>query len=174
MSAAAWPRRLLLGWRTDLPARSGTAGGAAIRPRRRRGELAGRPSDQIGLVAFAALPEDTCPLTLSHDVLVRLLDAEEPRALPDTGTNIGDALAWSLTKLDAAGDRRQDDRLVSDGEHNVAGARPHATAGRSTGGSAGVPVYTIDAGPPAPSPGQTRRDRGAAGPGRSRWRPLPR
>src|SRR5205807_1785807 len=60
--------------------------------------LPGRGGDQIGLVAFALHPEDTCPLTLSHDVLLELLAGEEPRGLPDTGTNIGDALAWGLKK----------------------------------------------------------------------------
>src|SRR5947208_166572 len=59
-------------------------------------EFPGRGSDQIGLVAFAAHPEDTCPLTLSHDVLLQLLDAEEPREMPDANTNIGDALALAL------------------------------------------------------------------------------
>src|SRR5438105_189449 len=42
--------------------------------------LPGRANDQVGLVAFAAQPEDTAPLTLAHDVLLQLLDAEEPRA----------------------------------------------------------------------------------------------
>src|SRR5262245_23892068 len=83
-------------------------------------EHPGRHNDQIGIVAFAAQPEDTCPLTLSHDALVKLLDAEEPRGAADTGTNIGDALVWSLKKLDAAGRRRQVIVLVSDGEHNAA------------------------------------------------------
>jgi Ca-activated chloride channel family protein len=114
-------------------------------------ESPGRPSDQIGLVAFAALPEDTCPLTLSHDVLVRLLDAEEPRGLPETGTNIGDALAWSLTKLDAAGDRRQVIVLVSDGEHNVPAPALTPRQAGQLAAQRGVPVYTIDAGPP-PNP----------------------
>jgi Ca-activated chloride channel family protein len=110
--------------------------------------LPGRGGDQVGLVAFAVLPEDTCPLTLSHDVLLELLAAEEPRGLPDTGTNIGDAIAWGLKKLDAAGDRRKVLVLLSDGEHNVP---PPALTPRQAGQLAanrGVPVYAIDAGPP--------------------------
>src|SRR5438874_1332312 len=35
--------------------------------------LAGRPNDLIGLVTFARWPQSTCPLTLSHHVLLRLL-----------------------------------------------------------------------------------------------------
>ncbi len=97
------------------------------------------------------LPEDTCPLTLGHDALLELLAAEEPHGLPDTGTNIGDALAWGLKKLDAAGDRRKVLALLSDGEHNVP---PPALTPRQAGQLAanrGVPVYAIDAGPP-PAP----------------------
>jgi Ca-activated chloride channel family protein len=110
--------------------------------------LPGRGGDQVGLVAFALHPEDTCPLTLSHDVLLDLLAAEEPRGLPDTGTNIGDAVAWGLKKLDAAGERRNVLVLLSDGEHNVP---PPALSPRQAGqlsANRGVPVYAIDAGPP--------------------------
>jgi Ca-activated chloride channel homolog len=111
-------------------------------------EHPGRDNDQIGIVAFAAQPEDTCPLTLSHDVLVKLLDAEEPRGAPDTGTNIGDALAWSLKKLEAAGSRRQVIVLVSDGEHNAAAPALTPRQAGQLAAQRGVPVYTIDAGPP--------------------------
>ena len=114
-------------------------------------DLAGRPTDEIGLVAFAAQPDDTCPLTLSHDVLIKLLDAEEPRGVPDTGTNIGDALAWSLKKLAAAGNRRKVIVLVSDGEHNSPAPALTPRQAAQLAAQAGVPVYTIDAGPPARS-----------------------
>jgi Ca-activated chloride channel homolog len=117
--------------------------------------LPGRGGDQIGLIAFAVHPEDTCPLTLSHDALLELLAAEEPRGLPDTGTNIGDALAWGLTKLDPAGDCRKVLVLLSDGEHNVP---PPALTPRQAGQLAanrGVSVYAIDAGPPAPADATT-------------------
>jgi Ca-activated chloride channel homolog len=110
--------------------------------------LPGRGGDQVGLVAFAVVPEDTCPLTLSHDVLLDLLAAEEPRGLPDTGTNIGDALAWALTKLDAAGDRRKVLVLLSDGEHNVPGPSLTPRQAGQLAANRGVPIYAIDAGPP--------------------------
>jgi Ca-activated chloride channel homolog len=112
-------------------------------------DLTGRPSDQVGLVAFAALPDDTCPLTLSHDVLLKLLDAEEPRGLPDTGTNIGDALAWSLKKLESAGNRRKIIVLVSDGEHNASAPALTPRQAAQLAAQAGQPIYTIDAGPPS-------------------------
>src|SRR5207247_2603305 len=69
---------------------------------------------------FAARPSLPCPLTLSHSVLLRLLDAEQPRSVPtESQTNIGDAIAWGLHSLPSAAGRRQVLILLSDGEHNV-------------------------------------------------------
>lgn len=109
--------------------------------------LPGRGGDQIGLVAFARLPDNTCPLTLSHDVLLNLLDAEQPRSLPDTGTNIGDALVWGLKKLDAAGPQRKVLVLLSDGEHNTPSPALTPRQAAQLAANHGVPIYTIDAGP---------------------------
>ncbi len=54
----------------------------------------GRPTDAIGLVVFATRPLTVCPLTLSHSVLLRLLDDEKPRSVPgESETNISDAVA---------------------------------------------------------------------------------
>jgi Ca-activated chloride channel family protein len=113
--------------------------------------LAGRGGDQVGLVAFAVHPEDTCPLTLSHDALLDLMAAEEPHGLPDTATNIGDALAWGLTKLEAAGDRRKVLVLLSDGEHNVPSPALTPRQAGQLAANRGVQIYAIDAGPPAAS-----------------------
>ncbi len=110
--------------------------------------LPGRANDQIGLVAFANLPEDTCPLTLSHDALLEQLDAEEPRGLPDTGTDIGDAVAWALKKLEAAGDRRKVLVLLSDGEHNTPEPALKPRQAAQLAANRNILVYTIDAGPP--------------------------
>jgi Ca-activated chloride channel family protein len=113
-------------------------------------EFPGRGNDQVGLVAFAHVPENTCPLTLSHDVLLELLDAEEPRGQLDADTNIGDALAWGLKQLDAAGDRRKVLVLLSDGEHNVAGDAWKPRQAAQVAANQNVPIYCIDAGPPIP------------------------
>src|SRR4051794_187663 len=52
--------------------------------------LEGRRTDLVALVPFATRPELGCPLTLNHAVLLRLLDAEQPRASTEDGlTNIG-------------------------------------------------------------------------------------
>jgi Ca-activated chloride channel homolog len=109
--------------------------------------LDGRPDDLIGLVTFATRPETSCPLTLSHSALLRILAKEEPRALPnESQTNIGDAIAWALQRLEIAGSRRKVMLLLTDGEHNVP---PPALKPRQAAQIAArmeVPIYTIDAG----------------------------
>ena len=109
----------------------------------------GRPADLLGLVAFATRPEATCPLTLEHATLLRLLDAQEPRALPgESETNLSDAIALGLSRLRAAGNRRRVLVLLTDGEHNQTTTRsgwsPRQAAQVAAG--LGVPVYAIDAG----------------------------
>ncbi|MGH7224021.1 MAG: VWA domain-containing protein [Gemmataceae bacterium] len=109
----------------------------------------GRPTDQIGLVTFATRPETACPLTLSHSVLLRVLDAEQPRRIPgESETNIGDAVALGLHRLRGAGPRRKVLVLLSDGDNTV----PHPPTvwtprqGAQVANGLSVPLYTIDAG----------------------------
>jgi Ca-activated chloride channel family protein len=107
--------------------------------------LAGRANDLICLVTFGTRPECPCPLTLSHSVLLRLLEAEQPRRVPtESETNIGDAIAWGLYKLESAGPCKKAIILVTDGEHNVL---PPALKPKQAGQLAaglGVPVYAIN------------------------------
>lgn len=112
-------------------------------------ELTGRSRDTIGLVSFAALPETVCPLTLNHDVTIELVGELTPQSGIDAGTNIGDALAEGLHRLDAATGQRSILILLSDGEHNTSGEalKPRQAAGLAL--SLDIPIYTIDcAGPP--------------------------
>jgi Ca-activated chloride channel family protein len=109
----------------------------------------GRPTDQIGLVTFATRPETACPLTLSHSVLLRILQDEQPRTIPgESETNISDAVALGLHRLRSAGPRRKVLVLLSDGEHNV----PHPQSGWTPRQAAQVAnglqvsIYSIDAG----------------------------
>jgi len=113
----------------------------------------GRPTDQIGLVAFATRPESVCPLTLSHSALLRLLDEQQPKRNPDESqTNISDAIALGLHRLQAAGPRRKVIVLLTDGEHNVpkpqSGWMPRQAAHVAAGLE--VPIYTLDAGGATP------------------------
>lgn len=111
--------------------------------------LDGRPSDLIGLVTFAQRPDCPCPLTLSHAVLLRLLDDEQPRTVPgESETNISDAITFALHRLEAAPVRRKVMILLSDGEHNVPQPRSAWTPRQAAQIAANlhVPIYTIDAG----------------------------
>jgi Ca-activated chloride channel family protein len=121
----------------------------------------GRPTDLIGLVTFGTRPETACPLTLSHSVLLRLLDKEEPRNIPgESETNLSDAITLSLYRLQSAGPRRKVLVLLSDGEHNVPlpGSTWTPRQAAQIAGSLKVPIYTIDAGG-NPTPGRESGDR---------------
>jgi Ca-activated chloride channel family protein len=114
--------------------------------------LDGRPDDLIGVVTFATRPESLCPLTLSHQVLLGMLDQEQPRSLPtESQTNIGDALAWGLEQLASAGARRKIIILLSDGEHNVPPPALKPRQAAQLAANLHVPIYAIDAGGDVPS-----------------------
>ncbi len=109
----------------------------------------GRPTDLIGLVTFAARPEKVCPLTLSHSAVLRILDASKPLKVPgESETNISDALAVALQRLQQAGPRHKVLILLTDGEHNVADPRSGWTPTQlgQLALSLDIPIYTIDAG----------------------------
>lgn len=109
----------------------------------------GRPTDLIGLVTFAHRPEKVCPLTLSHSALLRILDASEPLSIPgESETNISDALAVALQRLQNAGPRHKVLILLTDGEHNVVDPRSGWTPTQlgQLAVSLQIPIYTIDAG----------------------------
>jgi Ca-activated chloride channel homolog len=111
--------------------------------------LDGRPNDLVGVVTFATRPECTCPLTLSHSVLLGLLEQEEPRSVPgESETNISDAIALGLHRLESARVRRKVIVLLTDGEHNVpspkSGWTPRQAA--QVAANLNVPIYTVDAG----------------------------
>jgi Ca-activated chloride channel family protein len=117
-------------------------------------QFQGRPTDRVGLVTFATRPETACPLTLSHSVLLRILKTEQPRTIPgESETNISDAVAMGLLRLESAGTRRKVIVLLSDGDHNVprpqSGWFPRQAAQVANG--LHIPIYTIDAGGAVPS-----------------------
>ena len=98
------------------------------------GEMKGRPNDLIGMTMFAQYADSVCPLTLSHDTLLQLLDTvqlvDDQR---EDGTAIGDALALAGARLkqteeelNRSGNSRSDYEikskiiiLLTDGENNA-------------------------------------------------------
>jgi Ca-activated chloride channel family protein len=125
----------------------------------------GRPADLVGLVRFATRPEVVCPLTLQHRTLLTLLETEQPRTVPgESETNISDALALSLARLEAAGPRRKVLVLLTDGEHNVTSPRSEWTPRQAAqvAASLGVTVHCIDAGTDDIRPGESADTRQAA------------
>jgi len=77
-----------------------------------------RPSDRIGLIAFARLPYTVCPPTLDHDYLVNHLVMLDAGSLPD-GTGIAPAVASAVTRLEGSPAKRRVMVLFTDGENNV-------------------------------------------------------
>jgi Ca-activated chloride channel family protein len=121
--------------------------------------LEGRGGDLIGLVAFATWPETVCPLTLSHGVLLRLLETEKPRRVPtESRTNIGNAIAWGLYRLDKAKTARKVMVLLSDGEHNVPPPALPPRKAAQLAANQRIPIYAIDAA------GDTNVEEGLNGP----------
>ncbi len=105
-----------------------------------------RPQDRVGLILFAAQPETACPLTMDHAALLKTLNAAEPRGVPtESETNLGDAIAWGLTRLQA--ERGRKTMLVcSDGEHNVPAPALLPRQAGQLAAAAGVPIDTLFAG----------------------------
>jgi Ca-activated chloride channel family protein len=128
--------------------------------------LEGRPADAIALVSLAAWPRTECPLTLNHSVLLGMVDHLEAKTGGlDAGTNIGDAIAEGLIRLQAATELRRVVILLSDGEHNASREGPHAPLtprqAAQLAANLGIPIYTIDCGgePQADAPAELQQQR---------------
>jgi Ca-activated chloride channel family protein len=81
--------------------------------------LEGRGNDLVGLVTFARYADTTCPLVLSHSVLLEFLDKTEiVRLRSEDGTAIGDAIGLAAARLKKAEDELQErkSRLAEAGE----------------------------------------------------------
>jgi Ca-activated chloride channel family protein len=110
-------------------------------------QLPSRSNDLFGLVTFTRRPKSSCPLTLSHDTLLQMLDREEAgKGGHDVDTNIGDAIAWSVHRLNASPFKQKVMVLVTDGEQGeIPGAlRPRQAA--QLAAHFGMPIFIVDAG----------------------------
>lgn len=86
--------------------------------------VSGRPDDLIGLVAFARYPDLLCPPTLDHEFLQDAARAIRPARADESGTNMGDAIAWSLEALTQTTPTRKVLVLITDGRNQPEGITP--------------------------------------------------
>ena len=103
-----------------------------------------RPSDRIGLVAFARRPYVASPLTLDHAFLLENLDRLTFATRPEDGTAIGSALAAAVNRLRDRPSKSKLVILMTDGQNN-SGKMPPLTAAEAAD-TLRVRVYTIGVG----------------------------
>jgi Ca-activated chloride channel family protein len=103
-----------------------------------------RPSDRIGLIAFAASPYLVSPLTLDHDWLQQNLERVNTAVGADDGTAIGSAIAASVNRLRTTAAKSKVVILLTDGMNNTGKISPIAAAEAAR--AMGVKIYTIGVG----------------------------
>jgi Ca-activated chloride channel homolog len=102
-----------------------------------------RPSDRIGLVAFAGRAYIAAPITLDHDFLQSNLQRLNLHTIED-GTAIGSGLAAAVNRLRGIESKSKIVILMTDGQNN-AGKVPPVTAAEAAK-ALGIKVYTIGVG----------------------------
>jgi len=103
-----------------------------------------RPSDRIGLIAFAAAPYLVSPLTLDHDWLQQNLERVSTAVAGDDGTAIGSAIAAGVNRLRTTSAKSKVIILLTDGMNNTGKISPIAAAEAAK--ALGVKIYTIGVG----------------------------
>jgi Ca-activated chloride channel family protein len=103
-----------------------------------------RPSDRIGVVAFATQAFIACPLTLDHDFLLENIARLELGTIDDSRTAIGSALSTAVNRLRDLKSKSKIVILMTDGQNN-SGKIPPLTAAEAAK-ALGVKVYTIGVG----------------------------
>lgn len=105
--------------------------------------IAGRTSDRIGLVAFAAEALTQVPLTTDYPVVMQAVDNLQAGQLED-GTAIGTAIATAANRLRNAPGKSRVMILLTDGVNNRGDIDP-LTAARAAA-AFGIKIYTIGVG----------------------------
>lgn len=103
-----------------------------------------RPSDRIGIIAFAAAPYLVSPITLDHDWLQKNLERITTAVGTDDGTAIGSAIAASVNRLRTTAAKSKVVILLTDGMNNTGKISPIAAAEAAK--AMGVKIYTIGVG----------------------------
>ena len=105
--------------------------------------IAGRKSDRIGLVAFAAEALTQVPLTTDYPIVMQAVDNLQAGQLED-GTAIGTAIATAANRLRNAPGKSRVMILLTDGVNNRGNIDP-LTAARAAA-AFGIKIYTIGVG----------------------------
>ncbi len=105
--------------------------------------IAGRPTDNIGLVVFAGESFTQCPLTTDHAVLLNLLKDVQCGMIED-GTAIGHGIATAVSRLKDSQAKSKVIILLTDGTNNRGEIAPVTAA--EIAKSFGIRIYTIAVG----------------------------
>ena len=103
-----------------------------------------RPSDRIGIVAFATQAYIASPLTLDHEFLLQNLERLELGTIDDSRTAIGSALSTAINRLRELKSKSKIVILMTDGQNNAGKVAPLTVAEAAQ--KLGVKVYTIGVG----------------------------
>lgn len=107
--------------------------------------IEGTKGDRLALVIFAGKAFTQCPLTLDHEMVLRLLEDVDLGMVED-GTAIGMAIATGAARLEKSDARSRVIILLTDGQNN-AGAIDPLTAAKAAG-AIGVKIYAVGVGSP--------------------------
>jgi Ca-activated chloride channel family protein len=103
-----------------------------------------RPSDRIGLVAFATQAYIAAPLTLDHDFLLKNLERLELGTIDGNSTAIGSGLSTALNRLQELKSKSKIVILMTDGQNNAGKVAPLTVAEAAQ--ALHMKVYTIGVG----------------------------
>ncbi len=103
-----------------------------------------RPSDRIGIVAFATQAYIACPLTLDHDFLLENLERLQLGTIDDSRTAIGSGFSTAINRLRELKSKSKIVILMTDGQNNAGKVAPLTVAEAAQ--KLGVKVYTIGVG----------------------------
>jgi Ca-activated chloride channel homolog len=112
-----------------------------------------RPSDRIGLVAFASQAFIVTPLTLDHDFVLRNLERLHLGTIDGGQTAIGAGLSTAINRLRELKSKSKIVILMTDGRNNAGKVAPRTAAEAAQ--TLGVKLYTIGVG----KHGESRRPR---------------
>ena len=102
-----------------------------------------RPSDRIGIVAFAGESYTHCPLTADKPALINMIN-EIKTGIIDDGTAIGNGLATAVSRLKDSSGESKVVVLLTDGVNNMGEILPEQAI--ELANTYGIKVYTIGVG----------------------------